>query len=101
MAAAADILREFASALAPHGLISRGGFHPEPGEPELDGAATVLLAGNAGSAMWRAFAPYSDGEPDPLNRWTRRVVEPIAENFGARAAYPFVEWVRQSVPWFH
>ena len=41
--------------------------------------------------MWDAFAPHIDGEPDPLNRWTRRVIEPIAESFGARAAYPFGE----------
>jgi hypothetical protein len=39
--------------------------------------------------MWAAFAPYIDGAPHPLDRWTRRVVEPIATNFGARAVYPF------------
>jgi hypothetical protein len=75
--------------LVEHGLILRGGFHPEPDEPALEGAATVLLVGNAGPAMWKAFAPHIDGAPDPLNRWTKRVIEPLAARFGTRAVYPF------------
>jgi hypothetical protein len=78
-----------AAALAPHGLILRGGFPPEPGEKGFAGVATVILVGNAGGAMWAAFAPHVDGEPHPLDRWTRAVVEPIAERFGARAVFPF------------
>jgi hypothetical protein len=70
-------------------LILRGGFHPEPGEESFAGIATVLLVGNAGGAMWAAFAPYIDGKPHPLDRWTRRVVEPVAKRFGARAVFPF------------
>lgn len=80
-----------AAALAPCGLILRGGFHPEPGEAGLEGAGTVLLIGNAGGAMWEAFQPHMDGAPDPLNRWTRGIIEPIAEGFGARSLYPFGE----------
>ncbi len=78
-----------ADSLAPCGLILRGGFHPEPGEAGLEGIATVLLLGNAGPAMWEAFSPHIDGERHPLDRWTRSVVEPIAQEFGARAVYPF------------
>jgi hypothetical protein len=85
-------VREISTALAEHGLILRGGFHPEAEEGgHLAGVATLLLVGNAGGAMWRAFAPHIDGASDPLNRWTKRVVEPIAQEFGARAAYPFGE----------
>ena len=84
----ADLL---SPALAAHGLILRGGFHPEPGEAGLETTGTVLLIGNAGRTMWRAFAPHRDGGPDPLNRWTRRVVETIADGCGARAVYPFGE----------
>jgi hypothetical protein len=79
------------AALLPHGLILRGGFHPEAGEAGLDGVGTALLVGNAGSAMWEVFAPHIDRAPNPLDRWTRRVVDPIAEEFGARAVYPFGE----------
>lgn len=79
------------SALARHGLILRGGFHPGPDEAGLETAGTVLLVGNAGPAMWQAFAPHQHDGPDPLNRWTRSVVEPIAAAVGARALYPFGE----------
>ena len=76
-------------ALEPHGLIARGGFIPEPGdglEPEASG---VVMVGNAGSAMWQAFASAREGAPDPMNRWTRRVLGCIARNLGAEALYPF------------
>jgi len=77
------------AALGPHGLILRGGFHPDAGEAGLEGIRTVFLVGNAGPAMWEAFAPHVDGERHPLDRWTKRVVDPIADKFEARAAYPF------------
>ncbi len=80
---------DLAAALAPHGLILRGGFHPELGEAGLEGVGTVILVGNAGSAMWEAFAPSIDGAPNPLDRWTKLVIDPIAKEFGARAIYPF------------
>ncbi len=85
------ILAAITAALAPYGLILRGGFHPEPDEPSLEGAGTLLLVGNAGPAMWSAFAPHADGAPDPLKRWTRQTMEPVAERLGARALYPFGE----------
>ena len=75
--------------LAPHGLILRGGFHPGNDDAGLEGVGTVVLVGNAGSAMWEAFMPHIDDERNPLDRWTKRVIDPIAEKFGARAIYPF------------
>ncbi len=83
------MLSEIARSLSPHGLILRGGFHPEAGEAGLEGIGTVLLIGNAGAAMWEAFAPHIDAAQNPLDRWTKRVIDPIAEKFGARAVYPF------------
>jgi len=83
------MLSAIARALSRHGLILRGGFLPDAGEEGLEGAGTVLLVGNAGPAMWAAFAPHIDGVPNPLDRWTKRVVDPIAEEFGARAVFPF------------
>lgn len=83
------VLTDLSRALSSHGLILRGGFHPEPAEAGLDGAATVVLVGNAGPAMWEAFAPHIDAERHPLDRWTKRVIDPIAEEFKARAVYPF------------
>ena len=82
------ILASLKHRLALHGLILRGGFHPDPEEGL---GATLLLVGNAGAAMWQSFEPHIDDLPDPLNRWTRNVVEPIAAEFGALARYPFGE----------
>lgn len=81
-----EVIRE---ALEPHGLILRGGFHPLPDDNAPSGAATLLLVGNAGPSMWRAFEAARPGGRDPLNRWTRRVVATIAERFDATAIYPF------------
>jgi ferredoxin len=80
---------DLAAALSAHGLILRGGFHPAAEEEGFEGARTALLVGNAGRAMWEAFAPHIDGAPNPLDRWTKRVVDAVAGEFGARAVYPF------------
>jgi hypothetical protein len=86
---ASGVFADLSAALAPHGLIIRGGFHPLAGEVGHDDVATVILIGNAGAAMWGAFAPHIDGTKNPLDRWTKQVIDPIAVRFGAHAAYPF------------
>jgi len=80
---------DIAAALAAHGLIPRGGFHPVaadgvPGDPQ-----TLVLAGNAGPAMWRAFEQARRDEANPLDGWTRRVMTAIAADMGAVALFPF------------
>lgn len=100
------------AAAAAHGLIPRGGFHPRAGDavPVLaDGraVATVVLIGNAGAGLWPAFAvspEARDGAPHPLDRWSRRVIEEIAGQFGASACFPgdgppwppFVAWAKRA-----
>src|SRR3712207_2037498 len=84
-----NMLAELGLALARHGLILRGGFHPSHEDAGLEGAGTLLLVGNAGEAMWQHFAPHRDSGPNPMNRWTMRVIEPIAATFGAKTLYPF------------
>lgn len=83
-------------ALADIGLRLRGGFRPVP---ETDAALlarqpdtrTVVLVGNVGSDMWRrsGAAIVATGAPDPLDRWTRAVIEPIAAAHAATALFPF------------
>jgi hypothetical protein len=95
--AAAPVLGGLAAALAQHGLLLRGAFHPAASDavpPLPNGAAprTVALVGNAGPGMWRHFttAPeFADGEGDSLDRWTRRVLIDIAESLHAAALFPF------------
>ncbi len=101
------------AALAREGLIARGGFHPEPGDgvpgPDNGGPArTLIMVGNAGPEMWRAFAasPEFDPAPDPLDRWSERVIGELAAELGARALYPFggpphrpfVAWAKRAEP---
>jgi len=83
--------------VAAHGLHLRGGFHPtdSDGVPALaDGSmpGTLVLIGNIGSSLWPEFSgsrEAGDGAPDPLNRWTQRVIGGIARAAGAEALFPF------------
>lgn len=80
--------------LADTGLIVRGGFHPGaadsvPAPGGKDGAQTLVLIGNAGSAMWAAFRKDRPGGPEPLNLWCERTIGTLAHDFGAKALFPF------------
>lgn len=80
------------SRLAPHGLLVLGGFAVTADDRAPDAAARFCaLIGNAGPEMWRAFSAARREEPHPLNAWNRRVLNPIAADLGAAAAYPFDE----------
>jgi len=91
-------LDSLGDALGAHGLLLRGGFAPEP-EDGLGAARTVLLVGNAGPALWEAFAPFRDGGPHPLDRWTRAVVGAVAARFGLAVLYPFERPFRPFQRW--
>jgi hypothetical protein len=107
-------LDDIANATARHGLIQRGGFHPTEadGVPALPGGGaveTLVMVGNAGPAMWERFAAapeISDGAPDALDRWTRRVLEAVAAElraalhfpFGGLPYLPFQRWAMRAEP---
>lgn len=89
------------ASLAGVGLAGRGAFAADGSEnvPDLsDGppAAALLLIGNVGTAMWQRFcesAEFADRQPDPLDRWSRRVLNEVAGEFGGpgvcETLYPF------------
>lgn len=79
---------DIAAALAGYGLIARGAFHPQAADGAPAGAGTLLLAGNAGPAMWRAFAADMPAGPDPLDSWCAAALEAIAGRFGATVLLP-------------
>jgi ferredoxin-like protein FixX len=92
-------LTDLAAALQHHGMRIRGGFAlTEDDEQGLAGFAdlaspnrsrTLVLIGNAGPALYEAFFAAAEmAGNNPLDDWTRRVVLPIAERFGAHAAFP-------------
>lgn len=99
-------LDEIQDVLTPQGLMLRGGFVPTIEDGAPPGTRTLLLIGNAGAALWRAFAPHAADGPEALNRWTVSVVEPLAERFGARPLYafegppywPFQRWAQRAEP---
>ncbi len=86
-------LAALGAALRAHGLLLRGAFHPRAEDAvPAPAAGTVALVGNAGPALWRVFArspEARDGRPHPLDRWTRRILDAIAADLGARTLYPF------------
>ncbi len=56
-----------------------------------DGGATVLLLAPREPGFWPAFtaAPeYADGAPDPLDRWSKRVIGALADAWGGEAVFP-------------
>ena len=89
-------LSELRRALAPHGLRVRGGFATDS-ETDRDIAAaapwarTIILVGNVGSELWdkSGAAIASIGGQDPLDRWTRQTIDPIASAADGIALYPF------------
>ncbi|MEL6915980.1 MAG: ferredoxin [Pseudomonadota bacterium] len=94
---------ELEAALAEHGLCLNGGFAPEPRDG-LD--ATTLALVSPASDFWGIFSAspeLGDGAPDPLDRWSARILTAIAADFGATAHFPFgpaagpfLAWARRS-----
>lgn len=84
----ADLKRRAAAC----GLGVLGAFNTQPADGAPPGVAAVALLGYDGPGLWRVFsaAPeYADGDPDPLDRWSRRVGDQLAAALGADAFYPF------------
>ncbi len=79
-------------ALAAERLAVLGGFHPTPDDDLPPGTGTLLLIGPDGPGFWSHFAAApeaTDGQPDPMDRWSARVIGRIASDIGATALFPF------------
>ncbi len=70
-------------------MVVLGAFNPRPDDQLARPAGTAVLVGNAGSAMWEAFAAERRDEPEPLDAWSRRKLEKAAASLGAKAFFPF------------
>ena len=111
-------LGDLRAAVEKTGLAWRGAFHPEPADnvPAVATGvptATMILLGFTGSDGWRAFAASheaQDGQADPLDRWSRRIIDDLSVSVGAVALYPFngppppwpsfLRWGRKCEPLF-
>lgn len=83
--------RRVAADAAPHGLIVMGALHPRAAQAKgLDNGTLVLLG--AGPGFWPVYSASpeaADGTPDPIDRWSTRVIGALARGYGARALFPF------------
>ena len=69
-----------------------GGFHATPQDDLPPGTGTLLMLGPDEPAFWPAFTEspeWQDGQPDPMDRWSARVIGGWADSIGAQALYPF------------
>jgi len=68
-----------------------GALHPARcGAKGLDGGTLILFG--AGAEFWPAFSVSQEARnalPDPIDRWSTRVVGTLANQFGGQAHYPF------------
>ena len=82
-----------------------GGFHPAPEDGAPESCKTLLLIGPAEPGFWtvfRASQEYRDGAPDPLDRWSKRVLGGWATALGGTALFPsdgppyapFIAWAK-------
>jgi len=87
-------LAPIVNAVEQRGLIVRGAFALDESDRRagLDGLEAIVLVGSAGTSGWSAFAASAearDGLAEPLDRWSRRVIEALAAGLGAQAFFPF------------
>lgn len=78
--------------LSPHHLTVLGGFAALDTDDLPRGTKTLLMIGPAGPVFWphvTAQPEWVDGRPDPLDRWSRRVIGRIACDLRAKALFPF------------
>ena len=100
-------LAAIAARARPHGLAPLGAFHPAPDDGAPEGCGTLVLLGPDGPDFWprfRASPEYRDGAPDPLNRWSERVIGGPGHRLRRAAALPlrrpalapFTAWARRN-----
>jgi ferredoxin len=98
MSGLSSVKQSLVTRFAEHGLSLRGlvRFGPQDEAPVLaDGsrAEAVLLIGVTGGAMWPHFERWrmmqaDRGGDDPLDRWSKLVIDQVAGEIGAEACYP-------------
>ncbi len=79
-----------ALAAAQH-LAVLGGFHCQDDKTLPRGTRSVLLLGPHEPGFWAHIRSQTewDGAPDPMDRWSRRVIGRMACDLGAKALFPF------------
>ena len=92
MARGSDLNSDLHAALAEAALVALGTAPPDPDFCPPGTRALVLIGTMGGSAWWErvtASPEWRDGAPDPIDRWSQRMLEGIAARLGGRAIFPF------------
>lgn len=69
-----------------------GAFHPEASHACPPGTGTLILLAPLEPRFWPAFIAspeYLDGAPEPMDRWSVRVIGQLAQDHGGQALFPF------------
>lgn len=83
-------LADIATAARAHHLAVFGALHPEPDDKTQ--AGTVILLGPHEPGYWahiQASPEWQDTRPDPIDRWSTRVITDLAQTFEGSAHFPF------------
>jgi len=62
---------------------------PQQGAPEGVGAIVLLGLSREGWGVFTQSPEFADGAPDPLDRWSSRVIGALGMATGAEALFPF------------
>lgn len=79
-------------AVEKNGLSILGGFHPVSGDMAPLGCKTLLMLGPREPGYWQmltAEPEFADALPDPIDRWSSRVIGHLAQDLKATAIFPF------------
>lgn len=86
-----DLPSTLDQALQRRGLRVTGALHPVAADGLAATVQTVLLL-SPGPDFWAVFSAsheFQSSAPDPMDRWSRRVIDRLASHFDADAYYPF------------
>ncbi|AZB62514.1 ferredoxin [Cereibacter sphaeroides] len=86
------MLERIAARAAAERLTILGGFATKPGDGLPEGTQSLLLLGPREPGFWphlTAQPEWQDGRPDPVDRWSERVIARLAHEIGALPVFPF------------
>lgn len=69
-----------------------GAFHPTTNDGAPQKTRTLILLGPKEPGFWRAIQDseeWQDRRPDPIDRWSTRVISDLGQTLGATALFPF------------
>ncbi len=76
---------------ASHGLAVLGCLHPARTPVQMLTTGSLVLLGATGTfwPVFKASPEAADGDPDPIDRWSARVIGAMARELQAEALFPF------------